>query len=29
MHLDVRRRQPDGSWKYVAEMANLSLPRPE
>jgi hypothetical protein len=23
MHLDVRRRQPDGSWKYVAEMANL------
>ena len=25
-YLDVRSRQPDGSWKYVAECANTSLP---
>jgi len=25
-YLDVRRRQADGSWKYVAECANTSLP---
>lgn len=26
-YLDVRRRQPDGRWLYVAEMANSSLPQ--
>ena len=26
-YLDVRKRQADGSWKYVAEMANSSLPQ--
>ena len=26
-YLDVRARQPDGGWKYVAEMANSSLPQ--
>jgi ketosteroid isomerase-like protein len=26
-YLDVRSRQPDGGWKYVAEMANSSLPQ--
>jgi ketosteroid isomerase-like protein len=25
-YLDVRRRQSDGTWKYVAECANTSLP---
>ena len=25
-YLDERRRQPDGSWMYVAECANTSLP---
>lgn len=25
-YLDVRRRQADGTWKYVAEAANSSLP---
>lgn len=26
-YLDVRKRQPDGGWLYVAEMANSSLPQ--
>lgn len=26
-YLDVRKRQPDGAWKYVAEMANSSQPQ--
>lgn len=26
-YLDVRRRQTDGSWRYVLEAANTSLPR--
>ena len=26
--LDVRRRQADGSWKYVADMFNTSIPAP-
>lgn len=26
-YLDVRQRQPDGRWLYVAEMANSSLPQ--
>jgi ketosteroid isomerase-like protein len=26
--LDVRRRQADGSWKYVADMFNSSIPAP-
>lgn len=28
-YLDVRRRQPDGTWKYVLEAANSSLPGPD
>ncbi len=28
-YLDVRRRQPDGTWKYVLEAANSSLPTSE
>ncbi|MHC5212560.1 MAG: protein kinase domain-containing protein [Planctomycetota bacterium] len=28
-YLDVRRRQPDGSWKYVAECSNTSRPAEE
>ena len=26
--LDVRQKQPDGSWKYVADMFNSSIPLP-
>jgi ketosteroid isomerase-like protein len=26
-YLDVRQRQPDGRWLYIAEMANSSLPQ--
>lgn len=26
-YLDVRRRQPDGTWNYVAECANTSRPQ--
>jgi len=27
-YLDVRRRQSDGTWRYILEAANSSLPRP-
>jgi ketosteroid isomerase-like protein len=28
-YLDVRKRQPDGTWKYIAEAANSSVPKEE